>query len=178
MKLSKEDIGLISKFELCNNMDTEDLMVLAKHVSIKSYSSGEMLFHQASKENDHLFIILEGNLDIITALDEFGRTMVISSQQAGAVAGILSFIDGRAHKASAKAMSPVRVAIISREDFEHFKDSHATVATKLLQYLIVSADDLACQLMNKLSRSQSYINGTSRSLSIMSSYVSQTRLKQ
>lgn len=163
--ISQQEMELASSFSLCRDMDNDDLKVLQQHLSVKSYGQGEMLFHQGSKENDHLFIILEGHVHILAALDQQGHSMVISTQLAGGVSGILSFIDGRAHNASAKAMSPVKVATLSREKFAQLKEEHLAVAAKLLQYLIVSADDMACQLMNKLTRSQSYINAVTPSMS-------------
>ena len=164
-EINQKEMDLVSTFALCRDMDSDELNVLQKNLAVRSYSAGEMLFEQGSRDEDHLFIILEGHVNVLAALDQQGHSMIISTQLVGSVSGILSFIDGRPHNASAKAMCPVRVATLSRQNFEQLKESQPTVAAKLLQYLIVSADDMACLLMNKLSRSQSYINAVTPSMS-------------
>ncbi len=158
IKINREEMKLITTFDLCRDLDDVDLNVLQEHLYVASYAVGEMLFTQGSRENDHLFIILKGQVKIIAALNQSGQSMVINSQHPGDVAGILSFIDGRVHNASAEVTAPTTVAMLSRQHYEQCRESHSDLATKLLQYLIVSADDMACQLMNKLARSQLYIN--------------------
>jgi len=59
--------------------------------------------------------------------------------------------------ATAQATCPSRIAIITRKSYTHLKACHPNIATNLLQYLIIAADDLACQLMKRLSESQAYI---------------------
>ena len=159
-ELSVKDIGDIALFPICSEMSSEDVKIFVRHLAGVEYPPGEIIFEQENKENDHLFIILDGEVKITSTLHDFGdSSLTVNIQKSGDVAGILSFIDGRGHKASAEAVSPVRAAIVSRKDYQHFKDYHPGIAAIMLQYLIVSADDLACQLLQKLSESQAYMHG-------------------
>ena len=157
--LSSEDILLISTFPICSEMTKEEIVTFSKHLTGIQFTHEERIFEQESKANDHLFIILGGEVYITTKLTGLKKELSITNQRAGSIVGILSFIDGRSHKASAYAFSPVRTVIVTRDIYQHFKDNHPRIATKMLQYLIVSADDLACQFLNKLSASQEFMLG-------------------
>ncbi len=159
-ELSVTDIDDITLFPICSEMSSEDVKIFIRHLAGVEYQPGEVIFEQGNRENDHLFIILDGEVNITSTLAEFGgSSLTVNIQKSGDVAGILSFIDGRGHKASAEAITPVRTAIVSRKDYQHFKDYHPAIAANMLQYLIISADDLACQLLQKLSESQAYMHG-------------------
>ncbi len=161
--LSSQDIDLISTFPICSDMTLEESTIFSKHLTGLEYTDGEVLFTQQSRMDDHLFIILEGEIKITIKLEEIGQnSATIVNQQQGNIAGILSFIDGRPHMASAQAITPARIAIITRKDYQHFKEHHPDIAANMLQYLIVAADDLACQLLKKLSESLAYIHGSTR----------------
>jgi len=141
-------------------MTSEDAKIFIRHLNGKEYEPEEEIFKQGEKSNDHLFILLEGFVKLSTRMEGLERTPVALNNQGPLdVIGILSFIDGRQHWASAHAVTSVRAAIVTRDDFQHFKDYHPSVAASLLQYLIVIADDLACQLLSQLSETQAYMHG-------------------
>ncbi len=158
--ISVKDISAIASFPLCSAMTSEDIKIFVRHLVGVQYASGEVIFSQGQQENDNLYIVLEGKVAITATLEDLGNNAVaVSVQERGDVAGILSFIDGRPHKASAKAQTPVTMAIVSRQDYQHFKDFHPSIAANMLQYLIIAADDLVCELLRKLSESQAYMYG-------------------
>jgi len=159
-ELGIKDIGLITSFPLCKEMTSEDVKIFIRHLVGMQYESDEVIFKQGQQTNDNLYIILTGKVAITTKLEEFDNNdFAIGIQEKGDVTGILSFIDGRPHKASAKASTPVNMAIVSRQDYQHFKDFHPSIAANMLQYLIISADNLACKLLQQLSESQAYMYG-------------------
>ncbi len=160
--MSSEDLSLIAYFSICGKMSLEQVASFARHLKSQTYKTGEYIFEYNHQENDHLFIILEGEVNISANLDSLGKhSVTMRSLGCGKVIGILSFIDGRKHRFSAKASSPLRLAIITRKDFQHFKDKHPDISVLLLQYLIVAADDLACEMLNKATDSLEYIHGMS-----------------
>jgi len=167
--LNSEDLSLIASFSICDEMSLEQIASFAGHLKSHTYKTGEYIFEYNHQENDHLFIILEGEVNISANLDSLGsHPITMRSLHCGNITGILSFIDGRKHRVSAKASSPLRLAIITRKDFQHFKDKHPDISVLLLEYLIVAADDLACELLNKATDSLEYIHGMSNQKSAQS----------
>ena len=159
--LSIKDIGHIATFPICADMSSEDAKIFIRHLNGMEYEPEEEIFKQGETSNDHLFILLDGFVKLTTRMENFESTPVaLNKQGPHDVIGILSFIDGRQHWASAHAVTSVRAAIVTRDDYQHFKDYHPSVAASLLQYLIVIADDLACQLLIQLSETQAYVHGS------------------
>lgn len=161
--LNDEDKTVLYTFPICAHMSHEEAVIFVQHLAGLQYAAGETLFTQGSHLDDHLFIILDGEVEIAARLAdlEVPGTSIIS-QKRGDVVGILSFIDGRKHVASARAKTDVRTAVITRQDYAHFKSRHPHVATCILEFLIVAADNIACQLMAKYIESLDYIRGAMR----------------
>lgn len=158
--LTIKDIGHIATFPICVDMTSEDVKIFIRHLTGRKYEEGEEIFKQGEKAKDHLFILLEGFVKLSTSMENFkSASVTLNNQGPHDVIGILSFIDGRRHWASAHAETPLRVAIVTRDDYQHFIDYHPSVASSLLQYLIIAADDLACNLINQLSETQAYMHG-------------------
>jgi len=66
--LSDEEINLISTFRICEKMSPEESSTLGRHLSGLHVSAGDILFTQNSQKDDHLFILLKGEVKITIQL--------------------------------------------------------------------------------------------------------------
>lgn len=162
-ELSTEDLKALNTFPICAEMSDSDKSTFARHLIGFKYSASEMLFTRNNHLYDHLFIILEGKVEIASQLaGSSDPETYFLSQQPGDTVGILSFIDGRKHVACAEAKKDMRTAVLTRQDYIHLKSNHPEVATHILEYLISATDDLACKLMIKYNESIAYMNEARR----------------
>jgi len=161
--LKNENLENLYNQPICMHMSSKEAAIFAKYLIGLHYSAGDMLFTQGNHLDDHLFIILHGEVEVEAELERgVGKASHLVLQKRGGLVGILAFIDGRKHVASAQAKSDVRVALITRQDYAHFKVHHPEIATVILEYLIVASDNIACQFLNKYTESIGYIQSAVR----------------
>lgn len=101
--------------------------------------------------NDHMFLILSGNAELSTKVDQGDQPRVLRiNRGCGDTLGIMAFIDGRKHIASAKTYGDMRTAIMKRSDYARFKIEHPAIATKVIEYLVLEVNSIANHMMDQL----------------------------
>lgn len=110
--------------------DVEDLL---EHAVIRAFPRNAIIINEGDDTNGVYFII-SGAVRIFLA-DEEGNQIVISTMGAGEYFGEMALEPG-SRSASVMAMEPVRLAIVSLDDFRAFLRSHPDFIFSLLGKLI------------------------------------------
>lgn len=100
-----------------------------KIVNRKVFAEGAPIFHEGS-EGDVAYIVLGGQVEIWRAVD--GQRKRLGVVRQGGIFGEMALIDNRPRMASAAALEPTQVAIVTKSDFQQrMKDSDPVIAAVL-----------------------------------------------
>lgn len=150
----------LSQFNLARNLTMEQVRILCRHLEPKTFASEEVVYVQGSPENSDLIIIMRGSIDVIRELPSaFSSTSSIAKLKAGDASGILGFVDGRPHSATAVTTSQVEALALSRKTFAHLVQHHPDIAIVLLKNLIVIAADIAYEMLGRHADALLYMHG-------------------
>lgn len=115
------------------DLSPEDVEDLLQHAVIRAFPRNAIIINEGDDTNGVYFII-SGTVRIFLA-DEEGNQIVISTMGAGEYFGEMALEPG-SRSASVMAMEPVRLAIVSLDDFRAFLRSHPDFIFSLLGKLI------------------------------------------
>ena len=100
-----------------------------KIVSRKVFAEGAPIFHEGS-EGDVAYIVLGGQVEIWRTVD--GKKKRLGVVRQGGIFGEMAMIDNRPRMASASALEPTQVAIVTKTDFQQrMKESDPVIAAVL-----------------------------------------------
>lgn len=103
--------------------------IFSNEPEIRSVQAGELIFRQGDDPQGCMFAILEGEVDI--ERDDRAVARLVP----GDLVGEMGLIDNEPRSASAKALSPVRVAVVPRKRFLFLVQQHPTFALTMMQML-------------------------------------------
>ena len=104
---------LLGATGLFGGLDPKALRHLAARVSERSYKKGQLIFYQGDP-GDALFVVVEGVVKVFVPSEE-GDEMVLITLSAPEVFGEVALIDGGPRSASAEALEPTTVLMLTRE---------------------------------------------------------------
>ena len=99
---------LIRRFPFFSNFTMEQIVFLAKEAEEISVSR-DYYFHHEGEELNSLFMILEGEVAIVTNLPQKEREIILNSLGTGEIFGWSAFVPPYCATAGAKAVTPARV---------------------------------------------------------------------
>ena len=111
----------------------EELQALAAEGVVRAYPAKSIVVYEGD-ETDAVYIIVEGRVKVFVA-DEDGRELTLNVQGPGEYFGEIA-LDGEPRSASVMTTEPSRLAVIPRERFRHFIESHPGFAGHLIENLI------------------------------------------
>ena len=111
----------------------EELQALAAEGVVRAYPAKSIVVYEGD-ETDAVYIIVEGRVKVFVA-DEDGRELTLNVQGPGEYFGEIA-LDGEPRSASVMTTEPSRLAVIPRERFRHFIESHPRFAGHLIENLI------------------------------------------
>ena len=109
----------------------QEWAVVLKHTRYRRFSPGETVL-QAGATDQSLFLVLEGEMEVLVPHGRRGHNRKIASVGAGSVIGELSFFDGAARSALVRALTPVLLAELTPADFELLAAASPSLARRLL----------------------------------------------
>ncbi len=125
--------AMLERTHVCRQLPPEDIDILARQAHAYRMAPGHYLFREGGRDSA-LFIIAEGTIKI---LKEAGyrhyRTIAIIHR--GTVLGEMSVVDGRPFSASALAVEPTDVILITRRNVLGLIERHPELGNKLLLQL-------------------------------------------
>ena len=120
----------------------------------------QRLFREG-EPGDHVVAIVSGRVKV-SVQTRSGREILLAVKEAGDLVGELSVIDGRPRSATAIALEPVEVVVVSAAAFLEFIESHPRIAVRLLRALAAQiraadrrsvdrdAGDITCRVARRL----------------------------
>jgi CRP-like cAMP-binding protein len=131
----EDKLGELSKFFMdipfFNCINSEEIKILAKHISFKTISRDHVLFSESEKGN-YLYFITSGALDVI-AKNENNEPIIIATLQKGELIGEMSIIEDLPRSATVKAKTDCEMYILSKSAFDLVVLKHPHIGVKLLK---------------------------------------------
>jgi uncharacterized membrane protein len=121
------DIDLLRKIPLLARLDDAELTKLAALVHEKSIHANEPVIW-VGEAGTEVYLIESGKV-AVSAPDEKGKEVVLSTLGAGDFFGDLALLDGGPRSASVRTIEPCRMFVLNRRDFLNFlrQDPHAAI---------------------------------------------------
>jgi EmrB/QacA subfamily drug resistance transporter len=107
--------------------------------SEKPVSAGELLF-EAGEETYELFVILDGEVEIVR--DDSAEASVIASYGPGAFVGELTLLTGQRRFLTARVTEPGRVLVIEQEEFRRLMSLRPALAETIFRALVARREIL------------------------------------
>lgn len=125
-----KDLSLVSLFEECAH---EDLSLIAQKSRIYDYPKNKIIFVRGDFISS-LYIVLKGKVKIYNSADD-GRAKTLHILQDGDIFAAAVFFSPGPAPATAKTLSPARIACIGRADFDEIMASRPEMAVKILEII-------------------------------------------
>ena len=123
----------LRRYPLFAKLDDAEVAQLADRMRTRSFKRGEALFRK-DDPGMHLYVVLAGAVKIALP-GEFGQEALVSIMRAGDFFGELALFDGSPRSASATALEDTRAALLARDDFLAFLESHPSSVRVVLDAL-------------------------------------------
>jgi sigma-B regulation protein RsbU (phosphoserine phosphatase) len=130
---------LFKKVPLLSDLPRNELDHLASTLQVVNLEPGEVLFREG-EPGESLFIILEGNLEILLALGTPDERQLAVFGPGEFIGEMSLLIPGKARTASARAVPATRLWMMTRADFDGLFNRQPKLAYTLVQTLTKRLD--------------------------------------
>ena len=131
---------VLAQLGVFENLDREEIEVLALGASERTFVPGELLYSEGDAPSE-MFVVLEGAVELVGAFTG-GVERVFGTVRSGQVLGLLSVIDDGARPATARVVEPTRVLAMDRATIVDLRDNAPMTWAKIISRL---GDQLAAQ---------------------------------
>jgi CRP/FNR family transcriptional regulator, cyclic AMP receptor protein len=118
---------------LFGELDPAALSGLAERAVERSYKKGQLLVYEGDP-GDSVFVVVEGLVKVMVTSEE-GEEMVLVTLRPADTFGELSLVDGGPRSASAEAVEPTKVLIVTRPILLELLEAHPSLTDALLRSL-------------------------------------------
>ncbi|MBA4369754.1 MAG: cyclic nucleotide-binding domain-containing protein [Desulfobacterium sp.] len=130
--LPKEMIDFFINFPLFEQINAEEVKVVARHMESIDLNEGDILFRESDKGN-YVFFIKEGHLDVLKKSEVSGENVTLATLYEGQSIGEMSIIDDFPRSATIQARSHTKLYILSKSAFDMILSKHPKIGIKLLK---------------------------------------------
>lgn len=123
----------LRRYPLFAKLADAELTSLADRARSRSFKRGETLFRK-DDPGTHLYVMLDGAVKIALP-GEFGQEALVAIMRPGDHFGELALFDGSPRSASATALEDTRAALLARDDFLAFLETHPAAVRIVLDAL-------------------------------------------
>ena len=121
------------RYPLFARLPEDELLQLAERSRARAFKRGDTIFRK-DDPGTHLYLVLDGAVKIALP-GEFGQEALVSIMRAGDFFGELALFDGSPRSASATALEDTRAALLARDDFLAFLETHPAAVRVVLDAL-------------------------------------------
>jgi CRP/FNR family transcriptional regulator, cyclic AMP receptor protein len=118
---------------LFKQVEMQDLDALVVAMKPVAYSAGEVLFKQGD-QGDSMFLIQSGKIRIYSH-DDDGNELTLAEYGESRIFGDFALFDEQPRSASAAAMEPSELLVLTRAELLTFLPIHTTLGTAMLNHL-------------------------------------------
>jgi CRP-like cAMP-binding protein len=126
----------------------EEYEQVLKLLDQKSYENGTEILREGESQQA-LWIVVRGTCEVVKELKD-GQEKGLATLEAGAVFGEISFFHKAPHSATVRALTSVRVMVLSREKYEVLRESCPAAAHKITVSVV-------CSMAERLRRMDEWI---------------------
>jgi CRP/FNR family transcriptional regulator, cyclic AMP receptor protein len=112
------------------DMESEDVTVLARYLSLYAVDQGAELFHEGDV-GDFLGLIVLGAVDLFKN-GPADHDVKVATEGAGKLLGEMAMVDGEPRSATARFMQSGQVLILTKESFQRLLKEHPRAAANFL----------------------------------------------
>jgi CRP/FNR family transcriptional regulator len=123
----------LRRYPLFAKLADAEVAQLAERMRMRAFKRGEALFRK-DDPGMHLYVVLGGAVKIALP-GEFGQEALVSIMRPGDFFGELALFDGSPRSASATALEDTRAALLARDDFLAFLETHPGAVRVVLDAL-------------------------------------------
>lgn len=123
----------LTDIQLLSELSPDEVEVVEKSCRWKTYGASEQIIDQHSDSRD-IFFVADGRVRVVN-YSLSGREITFDDLEAGSHFGELAAIDGLPRSASVMALTEVRIASLSAEQFHSIILDHPAIALKLMKHL-------------------------------------------
>jgi CRP/FNR family transcriptional regulator, cyclic AMP receptor protein len=123
----------LRRYPLFAKLPDTELTSLAERARTRAFKRGETLFRK-DDPGTHLYVMLDGAVKIALP-GEFGQEALVAIMRQGDHFGELALFDGSPRSASATALDATRAALLARDDFLAFLETHPAAVRVVLDAL-------------------------------------------
>lgn len=152
---AQDDFQFLRKSPLTANLEDAEVRVLAEICVCRDLMDEEVLFEEG-KTDQQLHVITSGRL-AVTRDSGGGEWATLHVLKEGDLAGEMSFVDGRPHSATLRALGPTTVCSLSRVDFEGLVERHPWVVYRTMQAIVTAVHDILRRMNAQYVEMSNYI---------------------
>ncbi len=152
---AQDDFESLRQSPLTANLDEDGVRVLTGICVCRDLQDEEVLFEEG-KTDEQLAVVTSGRL-AVTRETGGGDWTTLHILKSGDLAGEMSFVDGRPHSATLRALGPTRVCSLSREGFEALVESHPWVVYRTMQAIVTAVHDILRRMNAQYVEMNNYI---------------------
>jgi CRP/FNR family transcriptional regulator, cyclic AMP receptor protein len=124
----------LSRTALFANLSPQECAILASYCETKQVDAGQVVFSEGDF-GDAMYVVKQGALNILKQ-DVLGDVRIAEIRPGGLV-GEMALVDGKPRSANVRASEPTRLLSLSRASYHDLKKTHASVATKFQDELLL-----------------------------------------
>jgi CRP/FNR family transcriptional regulator, cyclic AMP receptor protein len=124
---------LVGRARLFGDLDRGARLRLGERAVERSYRRGQLIFGEGDP-GDSLFVVTEGLVKVFVTSED-GDEMVLVTLRSGDTFGELALIDGGVRSASAEALEPTKVMVLTRPTLLQIMADQPGLAESLLRAL-------------------------------------------
>lgn len=145
---------LIRRFPFFSNFTLEQIVILAKMAEEIAVPK-EQYFHHEGEDLNFLYIIIEGEVAVVSLLPQKDREYTLNSLGTGEIFGWSAFVPPYAATAGAKAVTPARVIAFDAKELRKKCDEDCEfgylMMTKIAQVIRDRLNSLRIETMAYIS---------------------------
>jgi CRP-like cAMP-binding protein len=128
--LSRAVIDFFMNIPLFEQINIEELKIIAKHMTVIELNKGDILFRERDKGHYMCFIV-EGSLDVIK--HSKSSEIVLANLNRGHSIGEMSVIEDKPRSATIKSCEKSKLFVLSKPAFDFILERHSKIGIKLLK---------------------------------------------
>jgi CRP/FNR family transcriptional regulator, cyclic AMP receptor protein len=145
--MTVEAIRSVTLFASLRDEEAEELVTLLQN---RPVPAGTLLFH-AGENGDAMYLIQSGRVRIAVD-DADGQQIVLAELAQGDFFGEMSLIDGKQRSADAHVIEDAQLAVLSRDNFLRYINTHPGVALEMLSAVFQRLRHTDRMLQQRVSR--------------------------
>ena len=127
--MSESIRAMFPKLEVFKFLEEADYKIIEKYMFPHDYAEDTYVFKEGA-HGGYMFFIVDGEVEVVKQFDTKKHTIAKLSK--GRSVGEMSLIDGSPRSATVRAMSPLRLIVLKREDFNKLNEEEPAIANRVL----------------------------------------------